>query len=188
MVDSEEMFDGYDIATMDMGRHIHCDCGRDCGGIPRGTQGIYDNEYDNADFSEPLSSDNQIHICHWNKSQYLVLRQHVDERTTNYVLISLEDYIQLTENMEKINALVQQVNKGDTLVYRHLMRGGAIITVDSRYAGVLLSTPDRCFAKHADIFLPCAAWNKLIRLDLHKDIPLLNAMTIASLRPGWGQY
>ena len=188
MVESEEMFDGFYMATRDMGRHIICDCGRACGGIPRGTQGIFDNEYDNADFSEPLSSDNQIHICHWDKSAYIVLRQHVDERTTNYVVISMEDYIQLTENMDEINALVQQVNRGDTLAYKYVMRRGASITVDSRYAGVLLSTRDKCFAKHAHIFLPCTAWNKLISLDLHKDIPLLNVMTIASLRPSWGQY
>ena len=91
--------------------------------------------------------------------------------------VSLTDYLELTENVEKINVLLQRIIKGETFLFKYMLEGGTTITVDSKYSGVLISSPDRCSAKHSEIFLQCPEWNKLTRLDLIRKIPKLYMMT-----------
>ena len=140
-----------------------------------------DTEHDYDEVDVPLYSaqlSNQITIRYWNKSDYLVLEHNIDTYQTETLLISLPDYIHLTENVEIINTLLQQAIQGDTLLFKCMLKEGTTITVHSKYAGVRISSPDRPPIMQSDIFIQCHEWNKLISLDLTRKIPEIHFLTM----------
>ena len=188
--DSEEMFGDIssDSEQFTQGQRCESDSEEDSSDNEQeedlDTGGLDTDEVDGPYYSTYIGYYRRIRLEYWTDSNSLMIVHQTGLHDATVASVTLADYSQMLENVAKTDYIIEQINQGVPILFKYSFKEGTTITIDSKYPGILLSSPaSQPLKAHNNIFLHWYEWAHLLRLDLSRRIPKLHTLNITSLRP-----
>ena len=139
---------------------------------------------DDPYYTAEIGYHRRIRLEYWLRSNsFMIVHYGMFNKEVTFASVTLADYKQILEKVEKINELIEEIKQGATLLFKYKFKEGTTITVDSTYPGILISSSaSQSLKAHTDIYLNWMEWEQLLRLDLSERIPKLYVQKMSRLR------